>query len=213
VLVIVIHFAQPQQHPIIALTGNPADTRQNLGKVIVVRKEDVFRCGHHHADNFSPASHQGARIPWWVTLVVLLGAALLTASAIISKLAPTMLTNGDTMTGAARVYADYLFARNLTLALMLLFLLALAVHYALLAFEAAHPDRKIDISRFKGLGEMDWQELSETTMDPATRTLLQVSVEDAAIADEMFSTLMGDDVESRRKFIQENAKDVRFLDI
>ena len=84
---------------------------------------------------------------------------------------------------------------------------------ALLAFEAAHPDRKIDISRFKGLGEMDWQELAETTMDPATRTLLQVSVEDAAIADEMFSTLMGDDVEARRKFIQENAKDVRFLDI
>jgi DNA gyrase subunit B len=84
---------------------------------------------------------------------------------------------------------------------------------ALLAFEAAHPDRKIDISRFKGLGEMDWQELAETTMDPTTRTLLQVSVEDAAIADEMFSTLMGDDVESRRKFIQENAKDVRFLDI
>ena len=60
---------------------------------------------------------------------------------------------------------------------------------------------------------MDWQELGETTMDPATRTLLQVSVEDAAIADEMFSTLMGDDVESRRGFIQENAKDVRFLDI
>ena len=60
---------------------------------------------------------------------------------------------------------------------------------------------------------MDWQELGVTTMDPATRTLLQVSVEDAAIADEMFSTLMGDDVEPRRSFIQENAKDVRFLDI
>jgi DNA gyrase subunit B len=84
---------------------------------------------------------------------------------------------------------------------------------ALLAFEAAHPERKIEVSRFKGLGEMDWKELAETTMDPASRTLLQVSVEDAAIADEMFSTLMGDDVESRRKFIQENAKDVRFLDI
>ena len=60
---------------------------------------------------------------------------------------------------------------------------------------------------------MDWQELGETTMDPATRSLLQVSVEDAAIADDVFSTLMGDDVESRRSFIQENAKDVRFLDI
>ncbi len=84
---------------------------------------------------------------------------------------------------------------------------------ALAAFEAEHPDRKIEISRFKGLGEMDWQQLAETTMDPASRTLLQVSVDDAAIADEMFSTLMGDDVDRRRGFIQENAKDVRFLDI
>jgi DNA gyrase subunit B len=84
---------------------------------------------------------------------------------------------------------------------------------ALRAFEAEHEGRKIEISRFKGLGEMDWNELGETTMDPATRTLLQVSVEDAAIADEMFSTLMGEDVEARRGFIQVNAKDVRFLDI
>ena len=73
---------------------------------------------------------------------------------------------------------------------------------ALRAFEAEHEGRKIEISRFKGLGEMDWQELGETTMNPATRTLLQVSVEDAAIADEMFSTLMGDDVDARRGFIQ-----------
>ena len=72
---------------------------------------------------------------------------------------------------------------------------------------------KVEISRFKGLGEMDWQELGETTMNPATRSLLQVSVEDAAIADAMFSQLMGEDVESRRSFIQHNAKDVRFLDI
>jgi DNA gyrase subunit B len=84
---------------------------------------------------------------------------------------------------------------------------------ALAAFEADHEGRKIEVSRFKGLGEMDWQELGETTMDPATRTLLQVSVEDAAIADEIFSTLMGDDVDARRGFIQANAKDVRFLDI
>ena len=68
---------------------------------------------------------------------------------------------------------------------------------ALAAFEAEHEGRKIEMSRFKGLGEMDWQELGETTMNPATRTLLQVSVDDAAIADEIFSTLMGDDVESR----------------
>jgi len=84
---------------------------------------------------------------------------------------------------------------------------------ALREFEAANEGRKIEISRFKGLGEMDWQELGETTMDPATRSLLQVSVEDAAIADAMFSQLMGEDVESRRSFIQHNAKDVRFLDI
>jgi DNA gyrase subunit B len=84
---------------------------------------------------------------------------------------------------------------------------------ALRRFEAEHEGRKIEVNRFKGLGEMDWQELGQTTMSPATRTLLQVSVEDAAIADEIFSTLMGDVVESRRAFIQENAKDVRFLDI
>jgi len=84
---------------------------------------------------------------------------------------------------------------------------------ALAAFEASHEGRKLDVSRFKGLGEMDWQELGVTTMDPTTRTLLQVSVEDAAIADEIFSMLMGDDVDARRGFIQENAKDVRFLDI
>ena len=61
---------------------------------------------------------------------------------------------------------------------------------------------------------MDWQELGETTMNPATRTLLRVSVEEAAIADEVFSKLMGDDVEARASgFIQQNAKDVRFLDV
>ncbi len=84
---------------------------------------------------------------------------------------------------------------------------------ALRAFEGAHEGRKIEVSRFKGLGEMDWDELGETTMNRATRSLLQVSVEDAAIADGILARLMGDDVEARRGFIQENAKDVRFLDI
>lgn len=69
------------------------------------------------------------------------------------------------------------------------------------------------VQRYKGLGEMNHQELWDTTMNPETRTLLQVTLDDAAVADGVFSTLMGDDVESRRQFIQQNAKDVRFLDI
>lgn len=69
------------------------------------------------------------------------------------------------------------------------------------------------VQRYKGLGEMNADELWETTMDPSRRVLLQVTLDDAAQADEMFSVLMGEDVESRRNFIQQNAKDVRFLDI
>ena len=69
------------------------------------------------------------------------------------------------------------------------------------------------VQRYKGLGEMNYQELWETTMDPDTRVLLQVTLDDAAAADEIFAVLMGEDVESRRSFIQKNARDVRFLDI
>ncbi|MGZ4499538.1 MAG: DNA topoisomerase (ATP-hydrolyzing) subunit B [Nocardioidaceae bacterium] len=69
------------------------------------------------------------------------------------------------------------------------------------------------IQRYKGLGEMNPDELWDTTLDPDNRLLLQVTLEDAAQADEMFSVLMGEDVEQRRSFIQRNAKDVRFLDI
>ena len=72
---------------------------------------------------------------------------------------------------------------------------------------------KESIQRYKGLGEMNASELWETTMDPAHRVLMQVTLDDAAQADELFSMLMGEDVESRRKFIQRNAKDVRFLDV
>ncbi len=70
-----------------------------------------------------------------------------------------------------------------------------------------------EFARLKGLGEMDAEELRLTTMDPEHRTLLQVTVETAAVADEIFAVLMGEDVESRKLFIQNNADDVRFLDI
>jgi DNA gyrase subunit B len=73
--------------------------------------------------------------------------------------------------------------------------------------------REAAIQRYKGLGEMDASDLWDTTMDPEKRILLQVTLDDAARADEMFSILMGEDVEQRRTFIQRNAKDVRFLDI
>jgi DNA gyrase subunit B len=71
----------------------------------------------------------------------------------------------------------------------------------------------IQMRRFKGLGEMDPEELAQTTMDPARRMLIQVEVDDAAAADQVFSMLMGDQVEPRRLFIEQNAKDVRFLDV
>ena len=80
-------------------------------------------------------------------------------------------------------------------------------------FLAEHPNHKKEFSRLKGLGEMDWEELKATTMDPSMRSMLRVTVEDAGLADKMTSVLMGDDVDSRKQFIQQNADDVRFLDI
>ena len=79
-------------------------------------------------------------------------------------------------------------------------------------FMEEHPNHKQEFQRLKGLGEMDWDELRDTTMDASKRTLLQVTMDDAIIADEVCTILMGDNVESRRHFIQTNAKDVRFLD-
>jgi DNA gyrase subunit B len=90
------------------------------------------------------------------------------------------------------------------------------IHYlhddrALEELRRAHP--KVKPTRFKGLGEMNPKELWDTTMNPETRTLLRVDLDDAARAEEVFSTLMGDDVPSRKAFIQRRASDVRFLDI
>ena len=81
------------------------------------------------------------------------------------------------------------------------------------AFKADKDGAKFQAARFKGLSEMDPSELWDTTLDPERRTLLKVTMEDAAVAEEIFSTLMGEDVEARKSFIQRNAKDIRFLDI
>jgi DNA gyrase subunit B len=80
-------------------------------------------------------------------------------------------------------------------------------------FLLERPNHKNEFNRLKGLGEMDWSELGETTMDRSKRTLLRIDLEQAAIADEVCSILMGDDVELRKHFITTNAGDVRFLDI
>ena len=74
-------------------------------------------------------------------------------------------------------------------------------------------ERGMKVTRFKGLGEMDAEELWDTTMDPATRTLLKVTMADASAADEMFRVLMGDAVEPRREFIEKHALDVKDLDV
>ena len=73
--------------------------------------------------------------------------------------------------------------------------------------------RKLDPQRFKGLGEMDASQLWETTMDPERRTLLQVTLEDAATADRLFTILMGEDVAARKEFIEDHAADVQNLDV
>jgi DNA gyrase subunit B len=83
----------------------------------------------------------------------------------------------------------------------------------LLNYIKSEGKRDASVQRYKGLGEMNAEQLAETTMNPEKRTLLQVRLEDAVESEEIFSTLMGEDVESRRKFIEENALDVKNLDV
>jgi DNA gyrase subunit B len=84
---------------------------------------------------------------------------------------------------------------------------------SLLEFVKTEGKKDASVQRYKGLGEMNAEQLAETTMNPEKRTLLQVRLEDAVESEEIFSTLMGEDVESRRKFIEENALDVKNLDV
>jgi DNA gyrase subunit B len=83
----------------------------------------------------------------------------------------------------------------------------------MLAYVKNEGTREVTIQRYKGLGEMNAEQLWETTMNIETRTLLKISLEDLVQSDLMFTTLMGEDVESRRKFIEDNALDVRNLDV
>ena len=83
----------------------------------------------------------------------------------------------------------------------------------LLAAVRAAGEKGLQVTRFKGLGEMNAEELRETTLDPANRTLIQVTMQDAGAADEMFRVLMGDKVEPRREFIEKHALEVRNLDV
>jgi DNA gyrase subunit B len=83
----------------------------------------------------------------------------------------------------------------------------------LLEYVKSEGTREVSIQRYKGLGEMNAEQLWATTMNAETRTLLKVDLQDLAETENIFSTLMGEDVESRRKFIEENALDVRNLDV
>ena len=91
--------------------------------------------------------------------------------------------------------------------------LSIATFQQALDWLMAEARKGTTIQRYKGLGEMNPEQLWETTMNPDSRTLLQVRIEDAVESDEIFSLLMGEAVEPRREFIEKNAKEVRFLDV
>jgi hypothetical protein len=114
---------------------------RTVGNLILITKKGVLAMTKHsiqsddsvQTDNLR-TSLSNVRIPLWISIVVILGSLLTATGAVISKVDPTLLTNGSTMTDAARVYADYMFARNLPLALMLLFLLAVRARRMLAGF-------------------------------------------------------------------------------
>ena len=108
---------------------------------------------------------------------------------------------------------SYLIGRNEPILAAIGLLIAFAGTIVFTAIFCDRLPKDGGIQRYKGLGEMNDHELWETTMDPTTRILKQVTLDEAADADETFAILMGDDVEQRRSFIQRNASDVRFLDI
>jgi hypothetical protein len=119
-----VQIQNKKEHDLVTNTFQTTPTKElrKQGRSAMT-KRSTHSDGSMREDD-SRNSQSVSRIPLWVSIVVILGALLIATGAVISKLAPTLLTNGEAMTGAARVYADYMFARNLPLAMMLFLLLA-----------------------------------------------------------------------------------------